>query len=43
MTDNLSLFITFCIYLFIPLLILTIIQIHWMSKYGMGNLLVKGS
>lgn len=34
MTDNLSLFITFCIYLFIPLLILTIIQIHWMSKYG---------
>ena len=34
MTDNLSLFITFCIYLFIPFLILTIIQILWMSKYG---------
>lgn len=34
MTDNLSLFITFCIYLFIPFLILTIIQIFWMSKYG---------
>ena len=34
MTDNLSLFITFCIYLFIPFLFLTIIQILWMSKYG---------
>lgn len=34
MTDNLSIFITFCIYLFIPLLILTIIQFLWMSKYG---------
>ena len=34
MTDNLSLFITFCIYLFIPLLILTIIQFPLMSKYG---------
>ena len=34
MTYNLSIFITFCIYLFIPLLILTIIQFLWMSKYG---------
>lgn len=34
MTDNLSIFITFFIYLFIPLLILTIIQFSLMSKYG---------